>query len=156
MEYCFTYNSIIPIFFYPKFRLLINLVKLYSNPYYKRRWKKVKGGVKMRKITLLLVFVLAIAFIGTAMAVPPGKTLEWKTKMGTVVFDGKKHFDQKLKCNECHPKIFGEMKQGKAKVKMTMKDLNAGKFCGTCHNGTKAFSTKDAKSCKKCHIQKKK
>jgi c(7)-type cytochrome triheme protein len=31
---------------------------------------------------------------------------------------------------------------------MTMKDMEAGKFCGACHNGTKAFAVKD---CAKCH-----
>jgi c(7)-type cytochrome triheme protein len=34
---------------------------------------------------------------------------------------------------------------------MTMKDMEAGKFCGACHNGTKAFGVKDAASCAKCH-----
>jgi len=32
---------------------------------------------------------------------------------------------------------------------MTMKDMEAGKFCGGCHNGTKAFAIKD--NCAKCH-----
>jgi c(7)-type cytochrome triheme protein len=32
-----------------------------------------------------------------------------------------------------------------------MKDINEGKFCGTCHNGTKAFSSKDPANCAKCH-----
>ena len=34
---------------------------------------------------------------------------------------------------------------------MTMKDMEAGKGCGACHNGTKAFGVKDAASCAKCH-----
>jgi c(7)-type cytochrome triheme protein len=29
-----------------------------------------------------------------------------------------------------------------------MKDMEAGKSCGACHNGTKAFAVKD---CAKCH-----
>ncbi len=116
----------------------------------------------MRLKTLVLTIFVAIALISTAAAVPPGKKLQWKTKMGTVVFDGKKHFQMGLKCNACHPKLFGPPKPGKPKVKMTMKDLNAGKFCGTCHNGKKVvkektvFGTKDGKSCKRCHIKKKK
>jgi c(7)-type cytochrome triheme protein len=32
-----------------------------------------------------------------------------------------------------------------------MKDMEAGKNCGACHNGTKAFSVKDAASCAKYH-----
>jgi len=39
------------------------------------------------------------------------------------------------------------MKKGADAI--TMKDINEGKFCGTCHkDGGKAFGTKD---CAKCH-----
>ncbi len=83
------------------------------------------------------------------MAVPPGKTVEFEGKpLGKVVFDGKIHMDKGLKCNDCHTKIF-QMKSGTAKMKMV--DLNAGKFCGTCHNGEKSFKTSDPKSCVRCH-----
>ncbi len=34
---------------------------------------------------------------------------------------------------------------------LTMKDMEAGKNCGACHNGTKAFSVKDPANCAKCH-----
>jgi len=86
-------------------------------------------------------------FIGSAMAVPPGKTVDWDTASGKVVFVGKAHADKGLKCNDCHTKIFPMKKS----TKMTMADMNAGKFCGECHNGTKAFATKDAANCGKCH-----
>ncbi|KJR40089.1 hypothetical protein MCHI_004013 [Candidatus Magnetoovum chiemensis] len=36
----------------------------------------------------------------------------------------------------------------KGTVKITMNDINAGKQCGTCHNGKVAFATTD---CAKCH-----
>jgi c(7)-type cytochrome triheme protein len=39
----------------------------------------------------------------------------------------------------------------KKAAKITMADMNAGKFCGECHNGTKAFASKDAATCGKCH-----
>ncbi len=106
----------------------------------------------MKIKTAALVIIVAIALVGTALAVPPGKTSEWETKMGTVIFDGKKHADKGVKCMECHPKIF-QMKKGT--TEMTMKDLNAGKFCGTCHNGERAFKTSEGKNCKTCHIKKK-
>ncbi len=48
-------------------------------------------------------------------------------------------------CNECHPSPF-QMKKGSSS--MTMQDLYKGKYCGKCHNGTMAFSSKD---CSKCH-----
>ncbi len=102
------------------------------------------------KITVfLLTLVVAIAFVGSAFAVPPGKTVEFADgDQGKVVFDGKTHADKGLKCNDCHTKIF-PMKKGT--MKMTMADMDAGKECGTCHNGEKAFATKDKASCGKCH-----
>ncbi len=92
-------------------------------------------------ISFVVVFVLATS----VFAVGPGKTVEFE-KGGKVIFDGKTH--SSAKCNECHPALF-KMKKG-ADV-MTMKEMEAGKFCGACHNGAKAFSTKDAANCAKCH-----
>jgi c(7)-type cytochrome triheme protein len=40
------------------------------------------------------------------------------------------------------------MKKG---MKITMADMNAGKNCGTCHNGEKAFKSSEAADCAKCH-----
>ncbi|MBI3593239.1 MAG: cytochrome c3 family protein [Nitrospirae bacterium] len=103
----------------------------------------------MKIVTAILAVVLAVVFVGSAMAVPPGKTIEFAGgAMGKIVFDGKIHADKGLKCNDCHTKIF-QMKKGTAKMKMA--DINAGKFCGECHNGTKAFKTSDAANCAKCH-----
>ncbi len=103
----------------------------------------------MKLFVVLLTFAIVVAMIGSAMAVPPGKTLEFAGgAMGKVVFDGKVHADKGLKCNDCHTKIF-KMKKGSAKI--TMADINGGKFCGECHNGTKAFASKDPGNCAKCH-----
>jgi c(7)-type cytochrome triheme protein len=35
--------------------------------------------------------------------------------------------------------------------KYTMKEMEEGKACGTCHNGEKAFGVKDKEGCGKCH-----
>jgi c(7)-type cytochrome triheme protein len=32
-----------------------------------------------------------------------------------------------------------------------MAEMNAGKNCGACHNGEKAFKSSDAANCGKCH-----
>lgn len=99
----------------------------------------------------MVVGVLAtVIFIGSVMAVPPGKTIEWDNPAGTVIFDGKIHFEKGLKCNDCHTKVFA-MKKGAAE--MSMKELKAGDFCGACHNGTSAFKTSDLESCARCHIK---
>lgn len=104
----------------------------------------------MRLTILVLTLVVATAFAGSAMAVPPGKTVEWEAKggPGKVIFEGNVHADKGFRCNDCHTKIF-QMKKGTAIITMT--ELNAGKFCGVCHNGTKAFATKNAANCAKCH-----
>ncbi len=101
------------------------------------------------------VFVLALAVamvLGMALAafaVPSGKTLEFEPKgAGKVVFSGKVHAEKGLKCADCHPAVFKMKKGGDA---INMAAINEGKFCGHCHNGTKAFSAKDAANCAKCH-----
>ena len=103
----------------------------------------------MRLIGLLLVVVVAVTLTGSAFAVAPEKKVEYpgEKSPGKIIFDGKTHAEKGLKCNDCHTKIF-PMKKG---TKMTMADMNAGKYCGTCHNGGKAFKSSDPASCAKCH-----
>ena len=100
------------------------------------------------RTTATCMFLMVVAS-GSALAVGPGKTLEFKgSPMGTVIFDGTVHRNAGLTCSDCHnPEIFPKMKQGT--VKITMNDLYAGKFCGRCHNGKKAFMIKD--NCTRCH-----
>lgn len=105
----------------------------------------------MKFAGILAVFAALMLSIGNVAAAPPGKTVEFAGGgAGKVVFDGKVHADKGLKCPDCHtkPKLF-TMKKGADKI--TMADMNAGKNCGTCHNGTKAFKSSDAANCGKCH-----
>jgi c(7)-type cytochrome triheme protein len=103
--------------------------------------------MKVRRVAFGLVS--ALVAVGTAYAVGPGKTLEFKgSPMGTVMFDGTAHKNAGLTCSDCHnPEVFPKMKQGT--VTITMNDLYAGKYCGRCHNGKKAFTIKD--NCTRCH-----
>ena len=105
----------------------------------------------MKKFFVLaLVVIVTVAMSVTAFAVPAGKTVEFEGKgAGKVVFDGKAHADKGLKCADCHQSGIFKMKKG-ADV-MTMKDMEGGKFCGACHNGTKSFDVKDKANCGKCH-----
>jgi c(7)-type cytochrome triheme protein len=48
-------------------------------------------------------------------------------------------------CNDCHISLF---KYRKGSTKMRMDDLYNGRYCGTCHNGEKAFSSME---CQRCH-----
>jgi c(7)-type cytochrome triheme protein len=96
-------------------------------------------------MALLFCFLLG----GESLAVPPGKTVEFKDgSEGKVVFSGAVHADKDLKCMDCHPKIF-PMKKITEELKMS--EMNAGKYCGACHNGKKAFATNNPADCSKCH-----
>ena len=103
----------------------------------------------MRISVLILTVIIAVAFVGSAFATPPGKSVEYAGgETGKVVFDGKTHAAKGLKCNDCHTKLF-QMKKGS--FKMTKEDHGTDKGCGACYNGTKAFGQKDDASCAKCH-----
>lgn len=72
-----------------------------------------------------------------------------------VIFSHRTHLERAhLRCTQCHPGVF-EMKivknfgetNGPAYDAMVAK----GKYCGTCHNGGKAFDLSDPANCDKCH-----
>ena len=104
----------------------------------------------MQKLTLLFVTVLLLSN-SIALAVPAGKTLEFsKSPMGVVTFDGTFHREAGQKCKSCHNKeTFPKMKQGT--VEITMNDIYAGKLCGACHNGERAFDAQG--NCTRCHVK---
>ncbi|ADY73353.1 hypothetical protein Dester_0706 [Desulfurobacterium thermolithotrophum DSM 11699] len=82
------------------------------------------------------------------------KDLVFKNKNGDVVFSHVYHVKAaKQHCSYCHPKIFHK-KFGKDKF--SMHDIWQGKYCGVCHNGSKAFDAKNPKNCLRCHKQKQK
>lgn len=103
----------------------------------------------MKKLIAVISLLLAVIVGGDAFAVGQGKSLEFKgSSMGTVIFDGSAHKNAGLTCSDCHnPDLFPKMKQGT--VKITMSDLYAGKYCGKCHNGKKAFVIMG--NCTHCH-----
>lgn len=103
----------------------------------------------MKMIVKSFLATLLIGIYATAMAIPPGTTMEFtNSPMGKVVLDGNSHTAKGVMCDGCHPKPF-EQKKGVAKI--TMADHDAGKFCFTCHNGKKAWASKD--NCNKCHVK---
>jgi len=101
----------------------------------------------MKKFTIIVALIITVAFIGSAMATGPGKTVEYAGgTQGKVIFNGDTH--KVSKCADCHPKLF-QMKKGS--FKMPKADHVAGKLCGTCHDGTKAFGQEKPEDCAKCH-----
>jgi len=103
--------------------------------------------MKIRNAAFSLIVTVMVS--GTAVAVGPGRTLEFKeSPVGTVTFDGTVHKNAGLVCSDCHNQaVFPKMKQGT--IKITMNDLYAGKYCGKCHDGKKAFWIKG--NCTRCH-----
>ena len=101
----------------------------------------------------LMVLVLGAAFMvaaaGSSFALK--KDIAFKTvgDEGTVVFSHALHTETaKIKCNQCHPKLF-QMRH--VDISITMGDIADGKYCGSCHDGTKAISGIDPDKCVLCH-----
>jgi len=69
-----------------------------------------------------------------------------------VPFSHDSHMATGLNCGDCHYSVF-QKRTGDADSdgEMTMKALDEGKFCGTCHNGDNVFSTRE--NCDRCHVK---
>lgn len=101
------------------------------------------------KTTLFIIFT-AIVLTGTALAVSPGKKVEYEGgPLGKVVFYGAAHDEAGYRCMDCHNKVFSIRPSEKAAI--TESGHVPGKFCGVCHNGEKSFSAQDKNDCDKCH-----
>jgi c(7)-type cytochrome triheme protein len=66
---------------------------------------------------------------------------------GNITFSHKNHTGL-YSCGECHTKIFNTTR---SKSKVSMKEMETGKSCGSCHDGKTAFSVATDKDCDKCH-----
>lgn len=75
-----------------------------------------------------------------------GKSLTHKVK--PVVFSHSKH-RSRFTCRVCHTELEFSMKKGETDV--TREECQDGFYCGACHNGEIAFSTRY--SCNLCHIK---
>lgn len=100
----------------------------------------------MRKRFVGQVLVLVLTAM-PAFATIGGGDIRLGNKGGEVLFSHDLHVESVgLKCLECHPKPYIDSKQHQA---VSMKAMQKGGSCGTCHNGAKAFSVKG--DCNKCH-----
>ncbi len=104
--------------------------------------------MKIHAVAALASVIVAVFLLNSALAVPVGRTLEWKTGISTVVFDGGVHAENGFRCSDCHPSPF-MMKKDYANMKMV--EIIAGKYCGKCHNGQTAFASNVAENCARCH-----
>jgi c(7)-type cytochrome triheme protein len=109
---------------------------------------------RVRKILALLILsTLAFPAFATSGEKHGGDIWFKNTKkFAPVLFSHDKHVQAGNSCTDCHDKIFKkEMGTTDIGNTMTMRALKKGEFCGSCHDGQKAFSVKT--SCKKCHIK---
>ncbi len=106
----------------------------------------------MKKIIALLVFLFLTAPMARGGQSVGGGDLVFKPddpKVGEVLFSHERHVaGSHLQCSNCHYTIF---QMAKGSYKMNMDRITKGEFCGTCHDGRKAFDVKDKKNCKRCH-----
>lgn len=76
----------------------------------------------------------------------PVKELTFVDKdAGNVKFSHVSHLAM-YKCGECHTKLFAAARNN---VKISMAEMEKGKSCGACHDGTIAFTVKE--NCATCH-----
>ena len=118
----------------------------------------LKGGKNLGKefckVSLISLCILCLITLGAAYAQQKkvgGGDIKYEGAgtAGPVIFSHESHVNQhKVKCTECHPKMF---KVKKGEVKMTQADFAAGKYCGACHDGKRAFSAVAQADCAKCH-----
>ena len=104
----------------------------------------------MKNLALLFLMLCPLVLLPPgAHAVPSGKIIAWEGGgQGRVIFEGEEHAEHGYRCDVCHPSLF-PMKKGPER--MTMEEMNKGRFCGACHDGKTAFGTKDPKKCHECH-----
>lgn len=117
--------------------------------------------MRKKNLTLWLVWITLITafflfpFFGVQAEEDGGNIIFSDTKrFAPVFFSHQKHKAVGNQCNDCHPKLFKKKKGSTdAKKALSMKNFRKGLYCGTCHDGGKAFSVKT--SCDKCHVKSK-
>jgi c(7)-type cytochrome triheme protein len=102
---------------------------------------------------------LGLVVVVAALALVAGPSLAGQVKPpdaefdggggGKVVFSHDTHTSKAPKCTDCHTKIF-KMTKGQ-RSNPTMKEMQEGKSCGTCHDGKQAFGVTAQDTCAKCH-----
>ncbi len=105
------------------------------------------------KVAIISISIVCFAALGIAFAQAKkvgGGDIKYAPKgADPVVFSHETHVNtSKLKCNECHSKIW---KTKKGALKMTKEAHKEPKECGVCHDGKKAFSQTTEADCAKCH-----
>lgn len=81
-------------------------------------------------------------------ATPKTIRYELAANTGNVEFSHKPHSEKGYNCSDCH---YAVVPSGNSEKRWVMKEMDQGKFCGTCHGFSMAFSVKDPAACERCH-----
>jgi len=118
----------------------------------KKMLQKKKTGMNCLMVVACMLFC---SFAVNAHAEECGSGVSYEGKgAGQVIFDKKLHVSKGLTCADCHEgKVFSfplfERKKGANML--SMRSMELGKSCGSCHDGKQAFSTTSSLNCSKCH-----
>ncbi len=99
----------------------------------------------------LALSLVAVVGLGAAVPrLPRDKALpQGADSPGVVTFRHATHLDEKRPdCTACHPSRFPILPTTARKTpRITHKDMEAGKACGACHDGTQATGLDDCATC---------
>lgn len=100
----------------------------------------------MKKLLIVLMAVLFSASLVSAKV--GGGDMPFEVKgAGDVMFSHANHVGAAgLTCTDCHDSLYVAKEKHK---KTTMKQMQQGKSCGSCHNAKRAFDVKG--NCGTCH-----
>jgi len=105
------------------------------------------------RVKIVSLVLAAALFPAASGAVPEGVVLKWPGGgEGAVQFDGTLHAKKGLQCDVCHVTNVFATRKGADPI--TMDALKKEKYCGYCHNGKRAFSSKTKEDCHRCHKKK--
>ena len=99
---------------------------------------------------LYIIGILSIIFISVSAARIGGGDISFKGgNAGDVIFRHDSHsMDAGFKCTDCHDSLYVTRVKDK---RVSMAQMQKGKSCGACHNGTKSFDVKSKSDCNNCH-----
>lgn len=113
---------------------------------------KIKNLIFITAIISLVSLSLYLFPSSTLARMMPGSiTYNGTGDLGPVTFSHGIHMSYGKTCEDCHSQVF-KKKIGAAQKKMTMKTMEAGKYCGSCHDGENAFSVSEPTECDTCHM----
>jgi c(7)-type cytochrome triheme protein len=109
-----------------------------------------KEEIAMMTKIALATALISLVLVTSGWAKIGGGDIKFSAKNAAdVIYSHDFHVGQRgLKCAECHYQIFARMAHN-MRDKATMAEMQAGRSCGNCHNGRRAFGVD--KNCERCH-----